>query len=338
MKQLLLDYQSSSSQFRSGISIEGLRTTEVFDEYWRFACERQSIFFARIKSDIFPWTSDPILLNYKFTNAYRASDRVSQYLIRNVIYSSEYSAEDTFFRIILFKIFNKIETWELIEKKFGEITYKEFSFKLCEDLLTDAMQKGERIYSAAYIMPSGGRQKETKYKHQMHLDLLKRMMIDGLSAKIFECEKMADAFDLLLLYPTIGEFLAYQYVTDLNYSKYGRFSESEFVCAGPGAKDGISKCFHGYESRSFSDIIKIVFDGQNSQFDRLGLSFQNLWGRDLQLIDCQNLFCEISKYSRVSHPEIAGISGRTKIKQRYSNVAGSVPQPFYPPKWGLKVS
>ena len=39
-----------------------------------------------------PWTSDYILQTYKFTNTYRASDRVSQYLINNVIYTGGFIA------------------------------------------------------------------------------------------------------------------------------------------------------------------------------------------------------------------------------------------------------
>jgi DNA invertase Pin-like site-specific DNA recombinase len=35
------------------------------------------------------------------------------------------------------------------------------------------------------------------------------------------------------------------------------------------------------------------------------------------IIDAQNLFCEISKYARVVHPDVAGTSGRTRIKQRF---------------------
>ena len=57
----------------------------VYDTYWRFAAERQEIFFRRIEHSMGLWTTDPILSQYKFTNAYRASDRVSQYLIRHVI-------------------------------------------------------------------------------------------------------------------------------------------------------------------------------------------------------------------------------------------------------------
>jgi hypothetical protein len=61
-----------------------------------------------------------------------------------------------------------------------------------------------------------------------------------------------------------------------------------------------------------------------------------LRGRPLQLIDCQNLFCEVDKYARVAHPDIAGHSGRTRIKQRFAPVADRVPA-WFPPRWGINV-
>jgi len=74
--------------------------TAVFDTYWKFAAERQAIFFKKIESpEQGPWTTDQILENYKFTNAYRASDRVSQYLIREVAYKGDQTPEELFFRI-----------------------------------------------------------------------------------------------------------------------------------------------------------------------------------------------------------------------------------------------
>ena len=88
----------------------------VYDTYWRFAAERQEIFFRRAKEQSPPWTNDNILNQFKFTNAYRATDRVSQYLIKNVIYFGNQSPKEVFFRILLFKLFNKIETWKSIEK------------------------------------------------------------------------------------------------------------------------------------------------------------------------------------------------------------------------------
>ena len=73
------------------------------------------------------------------------------------------------------------------------------------------------------------------------------------------------------------------------------------------------------------------------EFERLGLSFRSLWGRPLQLIDCQNLFCETDKYARLAHPEVRGLSGRTKIKQIYRPTIEPIDY-WYPPKWGINAA
>jgi thymidylate kinase len=310
------------------------KPTLVYESYWKFACERQNIFFSRLKGKCWPWTNDPILREYKFTNAYRASDRVSQYLIKNVIYLGDQAPKEIFFRTILFKIFNRIETWELLRNRFGEITYKKYNFKHYDKLLNAAMDNGDRIYSAAYIMPSGGLSAGLGRKHSMHLRLIDKMLKEELPEKISAAKSMAKAFELIRAYPTIGDFLAYQYVTDLNYGSLTNFSEMEFVIPGPGAFSGIHKCFRDLGGLTPAELIKVVTERQNEEFQRFGLSFKNLWGRSLQLIDCQNLFCEIDKYSRVKYPEFNGPTGRVRIKQRFEPKPKHF-IPWYPPKWEI---
>ena len=46
----------------------GLKTLPVYDAYWIFAAKRQEIFFNRFEKKAAPWTDDPILQKYKFTN------------------------------------------------------------------------------------------------------------------------------------------------------------------------------------------------------------------------------------------------------------------------------
>ncbi|MEG3841164.1 nucleotide kinase domain-containing protein [Microcoleus sp. herbarium14] len=312
------------------------KPTVVFDSYWRFAAERQKIFFKKLEKAQIPWTDDRILSTYKFTNAYRASDRTSQYLIRNVIYRDDLpaSSNEVFFRIMIFKLFNKIETWQLLENKIGSIIYGEYSFDRYDLILTEAMKSEQTIYSGAYIMPSGGNILGHTTKHRNHLKLIELMMADELPYKLADAPNMHKAFDLLRDYPTLGDFLAYQFITDVNYSKITNFSEMDFVIPGPGALDGIRKCFLDLGGLNEPEIIKFMADTQESEFERLGLNFKSLWGRNLQLIDCQNLFCEVDKYARMKHPDIAGISGRTRIKQKYS--ANTKPVDYwYPPKWGI---
>ena len=313
-----------------------VRPTVVFNTYWKFAAERQRIFYERAKGEPGPWTADPILRAHKFTNAYRASDRVSQFLIRNVIYRKDLPSDsrEVFFRIMLFKLFNKISTWEMLEQSFGAITYEAFSFKQYDKVLSDAMARGESIYSAAYIMPSGGSQLGHEKKHRNHLALIELMMKDQAYDRLSSAGSMQKAFTLLRDYPTLGDFLAYQYATDINYSEITNFSEMDFVIPGPGALDGIRKCFADPGGLNEPELIKFVADQQEREFQRLDLDFLSLWGRRLQLIDCQNLFCEVDKYARVYHPEVAGVSGRTRIKQKFSPLLSPI-QYFYPPKWNL---
>lgn len=309
--------------------------TEVFNLFWQFAAERQSIFHRRTRGEPYPWTLDPILSTYKFTNAYRASDRTSQYLIRRVIYRDDLPStpDELFFRIILFKLFNRISTWELLESTLGTVSWELFSFELYDSILMDALARHQPIYSSAYIMPPGI-QWGHRAKHRNHLQLLRAMIKDELPHQLTRVSNMQQAFELLKSYPSIGDFLAYQLVIDINYSELVDFPENEFVVPGPGALSGIKKCFADYGGLTPTELIRLVTDRQDEEFPRLDIEFESLWGRRLQLIDCQNLFCEIDKYTRVSHPDIRGTSSRKRIKHHF-RPNDSYLSVWYPPKWGI---
>lgn len=310
-----------------------LKTTEAYKYYWKFATERQNIFFNRQENKK-NLTIDPILKEYKFTNAYRASDRVSQYLIKEVIYKdNNYSLDDILFRILLFKIFNKIETWEYLESRLGDVRFESFNYNYYNKLLNERMSNDKVIYSNAYMMPSATKFMQQR-KHSNHLLLLEYMMNNGFLNKVLNTTTLEDLYKLLLSYPSFGKFLAFQYAIDINYSTLTDFSENDFIIAGPGALDGISKCFKNFNDFSPEYVIHYMTEHQQEEFTKYDLEFKNLWGRDLQLIDCQNLFCEISKYTRVALPDIKGIAKRTRIKQKFKQKKTPIDF-FYPPKWGI---
>jgi hypothetical protein len=139
--------------------------------------------------------------------------------------------------------------------------------------------------------------------------------------------------------PAIGDFTAMQLLTDINYSNVVSFDEDAFIVPGPGAFDGINKCFglslskdRPHDLINAAAIIEMCVEGQEEFFRHFDLEPVTLFGRRLHLIDCQNLFCEIDKYSRVAHPEFN--LGRTEIKQKLKP-AGQPPRPLFPPKWKL---
>ena len=306
---------------------------EVFDLYWYFACERQNIFWKKINGDPAPWTHDKILQEYKFCNSYRVNDRVSQYLLKNVIYNgNKYNYEDMLFRIILFKLFNKESTWELLSKNFGDILLKNFNTKKYSIVLENAISNGTKIYNDAYISCAN---KAFGYdrKHDNHLALLDKMFnIDKMQDKIIKCNTMQDAFNIIKGYPLIGNFMAYQLVTDINYSAFVNWKENEFTVAGPGSLRGIKKCFIDKGTMTNEDIIKYMYMHQDEEFKRLNLNFKRIGNRPLQLIDCQNIFCELDKYCRQALPDLK--SNRTKIKKHYVPKKDKI-EYIYPPKWEI---
>ena len=304
----------------------------VFALYWRFAVLRQEIYHRRVRGEPGPWTTDPVLKDHRFTNAYRAADRVSQFMIRKVPHEGDQTPNEVIFRVLLFKLFNRIETWQLLAETVGPLNARDFDVEIFDKVLSEAFDRAERIYSAAYIMPVAI--PGLVRKHRSHLGLLRRMIDDRLSDELIATESMGKAYEILLRYPGIGPFLAYQFVTDLNYSCALNFSEMDFVVPGPGARSGIRKCFSDPGDYGEVDIIRYMADRQEEEFDRLGLQFETLWGRPLQLIDCQNLFCEVDKYARVVHPEIKGIGTRGRIKQRFKPLPTAV-DVWFPPKWGI---
>ena len=269
--------------------------TEVFDSYWAFAAERLAIYYRRMVDPAGPWTADPIIAMHRFTNTYRAADRVSQFLIGDVQYREDRSQAPTevFFRTLLFKIFNRIDTWQTLERALGPLSWQSCDLNRIAEILDRKISGGSRIYSAAYIMPSPalGHQR----KHANHLALLARMIDDGLPGRLGQAASLQAVYELIRAYPGLGPFLAFQYAIDLNYSTLIDFDEGDFVVAGPGALDGIAKCFHEGSRLNPADVIYEVTDRQDQEFARLGLDFKGLFGRPLQPIDCQNLFCEISK-------------------------------------------
>ena len=306
---------------------------EIYDLYWYFAWERQNIFWKKLNGEEAPWTDDYILQQYKFCNSYRVNDRVSQYLLKNVIYNENiYEDEDMLFRIILFKLFNKEATWELLVNEFGDITLKGFNFERYSKVLSEVTLKGVKIYNDAYISCAN---KVFGYdrKHDNHLALLNKMFNeDKIAGKIKSCKTMKEAFDIIKSYPLIGNFMAYQLVTDINYSEVVDWREDEFTVAGPGSLRGIKKCFIDTGDMSNEDIIRYMYEHQDEEFKRLNLDFKKIGDRPLQLIDCQNIFCELDKYCREKVPELK--SNRTKIKKKYVSKKEKI-EYMYPPKWGV---
>ncbi len=301
--------------------------------YFYFIQERMNIFWRRCEGRA-SLTNDPILKEYKFTNVYRACDRVSQYLIRNVIYKdlNNYSSEDVLLRILVFKVFNRIETWEYL-RQLTDVTVQSFDVEKLSKALSQR-QHDYPIFSNAYMMTgSYSGYAGINTKHQVWLQMIEDEFIKGQGLrKVLEAGSMAEVYNQLRNYPLIGDFLAYQYTIDFNYSPYLNFDENSFVKAGVGAVRGIKKCFSSYGD-DFEDAIYYIHDHFDELQERYGYTqFRPLPGRKPKLIDLQNCFCETDKYLRAKMPELR--VGNVRIKQHYRPSSEGIDF-FFPEKWGV---
>lgn len=306
---------------------------EVYRAYWHLACERQSIFERRVRDEPAPWTDDEILRTYKFTNPYRASDRVTQFLIRDVIYKHpELRAEDHLARIVFFRLFSRPATWRAIESRLGPLESATLRGAALPRVLEDLQRQGP-IYTSAFIL-CANRAFGFERKYMNHIALVRAMLARGrLPRAVAGAKSLRELYDALTEYPLIGPFMAYQLAIDINYSELTDFCEDEFTAPGPGAERGIRKVFPNAQRRDMPGLIMRMVREQEEVATFAGRKPPLLFERRrLHAIDCQNLFCELDKYARVRFPELR--SNRIRIKSRF--MPSSEPLVlFYPPKWKI---
>jgi hypothetical protein len=306
--------------------------SKVFRAYWKFAAERQAIFERRLAGEPAPWSKDPILSTYRFCNAFRAADRVSQELIVAAYADPSLTPADVFLRTVLFRLFSRPSTWTLIEDEVGLLTTETFDPRRLGNRLDGARAAGVTLYTGAFILCAqsayGYRQ-----KHRNHLALVEAMLSSELPARVQDAGGLEEVYELLLSWPLIGPFMAYQLAIDLNYTTLIDFDEDEFTVPGPGAARGLRKVFADLGGLSEAEAIHWLVGYQARCETELEIAPPRLFGRALHAIDAQNLLCEVDKYARVAFPELR--SNRTRIKQRFQPDPDPLPFAF-PPKWGLR--
>ncbi|NYF09920.1 hypothetical protein HDC94_001076 [Leifsonia sp. AK011] len=306
----------------------------VYELYWKFAAERQKAFESRLAGHPWPWSQDRILQEFKFCNVFRAADRVSQYMIRDVAYRDDDSTPaDRMFQIVAFRTFSNIRTWDEVTRFLGRSPrIDHLQSDRFEEALNAAKDLYGGLYTGAFILCATNAYGRS-FKHLNHVELFRDMFVrSGLAENILAAKSLREVYDLLHTFPLMGDFMSYQTAIDLNYSAHINFSEDDFTQPGPGAIRGIKKVFLDLGGLTPQEVIMWMVDNQEREFERLGFEFNGLWGRRLHAIDAQGLFCETDKYCREAVPELA--SARSRIKARFESSPTPM-QLFFPPKWGI---
>lgn len=293
----------------------------AFPEFVKYIKTRYNI---HLKKDVLnqekPWTKDPILQSYKFTNVCREHDKESLWVIRNVVNNKELCYEDKLLNCILFRLFNKHQTMELIN---APIPFLECDGDIDLDVYRRAFEQ-KRIENPEYVFftnsfNTGGLKRNLKwYSSTDEKDMCMRVMKfmaylvkDKVYEKVKSCNNQMAVFDLLRSYVGIGDFLAYQIFVDFTYIQEFPFSENEFVVAGPGCIQGIDFLFAEKDGMSYEECIfwlrdnwaklnnEYIHDSRKRFVPQRDMKDLCEKDRVMNVMRLENCFCEFSKYMKI---------------------------------------
>ena len=226
--------------------------TDMFKELAQMVKDRYRIHKRKdVKKMPKPWTKNPIMQQYKFTNVRREHDRETKWLIEHITSNPEVSYEDKLLNCILFRLFNKHQTSEIIHQpiNFKELHKNPSRYK---QALADAKASGQKLFTNAFFT-TGCRQGIQKHLETQGIksdfsgnDILLFMDClyqDGIVDKIKSAKDQQDVFKVITSYTGIGSFLGYQMFVDMTYISEFPFSENEFTVAGPGCRKGLDLLF-----------------------------------------------------------------------------------------------
>jgi len=283
----------------------------LLDMFWGFIGKRQQIWHRRFVEKIPPpWTNDPILARYRFTNVYREQDRGTEYVIKHIL--SGAPPRDVVFNVILYRLFNRPET----HRALGFQTATGFDAKAATELL-NARKAGQAIFSPAYTvvhqMPREftpyGSNAENIIRNVLQGQVLTKyptLLTDVLGAETYEA-----AWALLKQVQWISDFLANQIVLDLTYGLLP-FTGDDFLVIGPGSEAGL-KCL----TSPTPEAVEYIKSHQVSGTLRTNNNFAicrdiiadlkarqqpvNFGRRKLTMNDIEHCLCEFWRYTRIGH-------------------------------------
>lgn len=117
----------------------------------------------------------------------------------------------------------------------------------------------------------------------------------------------------------LGPFLAYQVWVDFTYNPDYPFSENHFTIAGPGCRAGIDLLFLDKDGMTHEECIFWLRDNQDDVYRQYGYDRNAFWSaeepydRCMNVMQLENMFCELSKYTRCVEAVMRGEKPRGKV-------------------------
>lgn len=274
-------------------------------DFFAFVNCRHMIWYRRFKQGKdFPWSDDPILSEYKFTNVYRELDRGTKFLWESV---SGDTTEQILFQIVFYRFINKPDyfIWTGDTGGVGNIEYDVDLQILCDLLRAYKKETKKSLFNTAYRVicntPAG----------DSRIDELQRTLKEfqdnyiNIVEQINNCNSFKELNTILQQIRHVGPFLAYEIAIDLinlekNLKK--RFTENDWANFGPGAFVGLRYIYPDEERLEKENQIIGLGLGEGlrrMQEEYLPRDFPYYQGKKLSLRNIEHSLCEYGKYCNI---------------------------------------
>lgn len=274
----------------------------LIKEFYDFIVERENIRLKKENNLPWPWTQDPILREWKFTNVHRKNDKTTRELIEK-FYNR--AGQNSSMELILLNcaIFRYFGTWEFAEALGWQPGFEPAKII---NLAANRLKNKERVFTGAYIITNQGiRAPKEEVVVNIFLGGLWKAVhrIVEIVCKTNNWQQTAQGLSTIQGFGGSG-FMAKEVLLDTMHCKFwqGGFPQDylTWTPVGPGARRGINR------------LLGLPIDNKCTDKDmlciinKLCFSQDNYWPENWQSLaptDIQFQLCEFDKWMRVKYNE-----------------------------------
>jgi hypothetical protein len=276
-------------------NLAGLPNPLLLTKLAYFVDEREHIRREREAGAPRPWTEDKILDTYRFCNIRRRDDRVSAWIIKNIIEPHKANPQ-LWFMLCCARLINWPPTMQVLIAE-GLWPVDGFDAGAFGDAIDRRVESGEKTWTGAYIITARHVPKTMGKGRWVAEAMLQNARLAGKDVVQSTVEATLESFKGLYGF---GTFMAGQVVADLTYTPMLCDATDLYSYApiGPGSTRGLNRLFgRKLEGRinqdQFNDELQFIAQEVSKL---IALSEPKL-----TLHDWQNCMCEFDKYLRTEN-------------------------------------
>ena len=214
------------------------------DDFWWFMNERHRIYLTKTAGKPKPWTDDPILQQYKFTNVFRELDKDTIWCRENIREPLRDAPELLLFNVALFRQTGGTAGWQGIVRKWNAEAHAAKYIA--------AQGRGVKVFTSAYMVTGkfpdakGGNKVTGLFKYALQPVWDARKELVKLCRAGRSMETLTNALGQFMGWKG-NRFMAYEVACDLLHTPLlaGAVDQYTWANPGPGAQRGLSRLYGG---------------------------------------------------------------------------------------------